>query len=72
MLLTDIVTADASSIIASVVEEAVDDVEEEDKEPQESKNSIRIHRIAEKVMPFKISLNIEGNFSQIWSSLYDQ
>ena len=54
MLLTEIVTVDASSIIASVVEEAVDDVEEEDKEPHESKNSIRIHRIAEKVMDFNL------------------
>ena len=53
MLITEIVTDDTSATIASV-----DDVEEEDKEPQESKNRIRIHCIAETVMDFKISLNI--------------
>ena len=46
MLLTEIVTADASATIASVVEEAVDDVEEEDKEAQESKNCIRVKHIS--------------------------
>ena len=57
-LITDIVTADSSATIPSVVEEAIDDVEEENKEPQESKNRIRIYRIAEIVITLNYLFNI--------------
>ena len=41
-----VITVDTPANVASVVEEAVDDVEEEDKEAKKSKNSIGIHHIS--------------------------
>ena len=52
-LVTKFVTADTSATIASVVEEAVDDVEEEDKEAQESKNCIRVKHISEIIIGYQ-------------------
>ena len=52
-LVTEFVTADTSAPIASVVEEAVDDVEEEDKEAQESKNCIRVNHISEIIIGYQ-------------------
>ena len=57
-LVTQFVTADTSATIASVVEEAVDDVEEEDKEAQESKNCIRVKHISEIIIGYQSNNNL--------------
>jgi hypothetical protein len=48
-VITEIVCVKTSATIASIVEKAVDDVEKKYKEPQQSKNGIRVHDIPGKL-----------------------